>query len=101
MKHLLRILALITLIGMAGFPCNDLQDRFLPSASGQDVCVEEVVDVEEETAILFQHRIPRSTPAVSASAPCEGRAVRCVLRTCHPIRFCFERQWLTCCRLRL
>ncbi len=66
MKHLLRILALITLIGMAGFPCNDLQDRFLASASGQDVCVEEVVDVEEETAILFQHRIPRSTPAVSA-----------------------------------
>ena len=68
----------------------------------QDVCVEEVCDVEEEAIIhsprrtLKRHQTPSPSPLIPASEPVPAGAL-----SCHSIHFCFERQWLKACLLRL
>jgi len=69
---------------------------------GQDLCMEESADVVEEAVIQpsrrMQRQLPqepsRFSPEIPFAAFLPG-AVRI------PDCFCFERQWLTGCRLRL
>lgn len=67
----------------------------------QDVCCEDVEDVEEEAILKAVSREQRQTKEPSKSCL---RGI-CICRTDiaehYPIVFCFERQWLIHCRLRL
>ena len=74
---------------------------FVNNTLGQDICVEEVCDVEEEAIIRSPQRTPErlqasSEPLFKTFKPAFIRVPRY-----HPIHFCFERQWLKACMLRL
>lgn len=82
---------------------------FLPESApvahysqGQEVCWEMVDDVEDEAVI---RTVQRSQKGIQANAAlfrelCR-RPVPAQAFTIPPVRFCFEKQWLTTCRLRL
>ena len=69
---------------------------------GQEVCWEEVNDVEEEAVIRTVQRSQKGIQAKAALSQerCR-RPVPVQAFTIPPVRFCFEKQWLTSCRLRL
>lgn len=77
--------------------------HFVSCAQGQEICLEEVEvdDVEEEAVIRSERRAQEQV--LTSSLPVFGDAfssLRCIPEI--PVsRYCFERQWLRCCRLRL
>ena len=75
--------------------------HFVTCPQGQDVCMEEVNDVEEEAVIRTERRAQEQVQP--SSLPVLGE-VFC--RVVHSPEFpdshyCFERRWLRCRRLRL
>lgn len=73
-----------------------------PYSQGQEVCWEEVNDVEEEAVIRTVQRSQKGIQVSSAVSSDDGRRpVPVQVFSILPVRFCFEKQWLTACRLRL
>lgn len=68
---------------------------------GEDVCCEVVDDVEEE-AVIWTSRTPQKPPRVS-SIGVSAKAPKDIfyLPFHFQVHFCFERQWLSACNLRL
>lgn len=69
---------------------------------GQDVFMEEICDVEGDAVLI--HMSQRREVGVrdfSEIVKTEWTPVSIQVLPYHPIRFCFERQWLTACTLRL
>ena len=75
--------------------------HFVPCTQGEDICCEEVSDVEEEAAIRTEQRTQKQVH--TSSIPVFGDSSVCLIRLPeYPVvRYSFERQWLRCCRLRL
>jgi len=75
--------------------------NFAPSGQGQDVCWEEVTDVEEEAVIRTEQRTQKQVQAIPSAD--ERNSINCLFSTTvlYSIHYCFERQWLRYCRLRL
>ena len=67
----------------------------------QDVCLEEVIDVEEEAVIRTER--PAQEQVQMSSLPVCGDASKCLIHLPELLfsHYCFERQWLRYCRLRL
>ena len=74
---------------------------FVNFSQGQDVCLEEGDDVEEEAFIRIPQRIPKKIlTAFEAFSPEVNRAS--IQNLTYPlIHICFERRWLKACMLRL
>ena len=67
----------------------------------QEVCWEDADDIEEEAVIRTQQQEQKRTPFFSESVS-EGFRIGPVLtEKTQPSHYCFEKQWLTCRRLRL
>lgn len=94
MKILTLFLALLLSLLPEGTPVAD----YTP---GEDVCYEVVDDVEEE-AVIRTSRAPQKQPQVS-SIGVSWKTLRAfsLLPSFYHVHFCFERQWLTACSLRL
>ncbi|MBQ6286822.1 MAG: hypothetical protein IJK73_04100 [Bacteroidales bacterium] len=67
----------------------------------QDICCEQVNDVEEEAVIRASQTRQNPPLAYSETAFREFRPGLSPLTKLHSIHFCFERQWLRSCSLRL
>lgn len=74
---------------------------FVSYSQGQDICLEEVDDVEEEAVIRIPQRIPKKILTATDPFSPEIKPVSIQNLTFHLIHFCFERQWLKACLLRL
>ncbi len=68
--------------------------------SVQDVCFEEVCDVEEDAILRPSRRISEDRTASYEIPLTEHRPVIVPVFQYHPIHLCFERQWLATCALR-
>ena len=67
----------------------------------QEICWEDADDIEEEAVIRTQQQEQKRTPVLSESV-FEGHSLETFLtEKPHPSYYCFEKQWLTCRRLRL
>ena len=73
---------------------------FVNLSQGQDVCFEEVDDVEEEAVIRLPQCTPKKILTTSEAFSREVKPISIQNLTYHPIHFCFERQWLKACMLR-
>ncbi len=94
MKILTLFLALLLSLLPEGTPLTDY-------SPGEDVCYEMVDDVEEE-AVIRPPRTPQKQPqASSIIVSAETLREPFTLPSHYPVPFCFERQWLTACSLRL
>ncbi len=67
----------------------------------QEVCCEDIDDVEEEAVIKTVQREQRQSKDSSISISQGICRSRVDISVNHPIEFSFERHWLTYCRLRL
>ena len=74
---------------------------FVNLSQGQDVCLEVGDDVEEEAVIRLPQRIPKKILTTSEAFSPEVKPASIHNLTFHLIHFCFERQWLKACMLRL
>ena len=74
---------------------------FVSYSQGQDICLEEVDDVEEEAVIRIPQRIPKKILTATDAFSPEIKPASIQNLTFHLIHFCFERQWLKACLLRL
>ncbi len=74
---------------------------FVNYTQGQDVCVEEVCDVEEEAVIRSPQRAPERLQTSSEAPFVSFRPLFVRVLRHHSFHFCFERQWLKACMLRL
>ena len=74
---------------------------FVNHSQGQDICLEEVDDVEEEAVIRLPQRVPRRSPSTSETFFPDVRSASVQNPTYHLIHVCFERRWLKACMLRL
>lgn len=75
--------------------------HYAPSVQGQDVWWEEVVDVEEEAVIRTEQRTQKQVQAIPLRDGWDSSTCAFSTNTTHFVHYCFERQWLRCCRLRL
>jgi len=95
---LIRILTLFLALFLTLLPEEAPVVNFSPA---QDVCVENVDDVEEEAIVQV---VPRSHHKIQiCSNPLWAGFDQPLWQgdSCHPIHFSFERKWLISCRLRL
>ena len=94
----MRILTLFLALFLTLLPENA---HYVPFSQGQDVCLEEVNDVEEDAVIRTERRAQEQDQ--TSLLPVSGDSFRCLIRLPEsPVsHYCFERQWLRCCRLRL
>ena len=74
---------------------------FVDVSYGQDVCLEESCDFEEEAIFCSPQRISKRNQTPSASLFTDSSPVSILVFHYHPIHFCFERSWLIACTLRL
>lgn len=94
MKIMTLFLALLLSMLPEGTPVADY-------SPGEDVCYEVVDDVEEE-AVIRTSRVPQKQPRVfSISVSAETFRDYSYQPFHYSVHFCFERQWLTTCSLRL
>ena len=97
---MLRVLTLFLALFLTWLPESA---HFVPCSQGQEICLEEVEvdDVEEEAVIRTERSSQEQT--MTSSLPVFGEAsnrLRYIPESPVPY-YCFERQWLRCCRLRL
>ena len=95
----MRILTLFLAFLLTLLPDGATHEPF--SSVQEDVCVEEVVDVEEDAVIRSQQRVQKTfLLSFFSFDSCRDRDYhRPHYYLSSP--FCFEKQWLTHCRLRL
>ena len=74
---------------------------FVSLPQGQDVCLEEVDDVEEQAVIRLPKRTPTRVLTPSLSLSTAPHPIPVLEITSHLVHYCFERQWLKACLLRL
>ena len=97
---MLRVLTLFLALFLTWLPESA---HFVPCAQGQEICLEEVEvdDVEEEAVIRTERRAQEQVQTSSLPVLVDSSSrLRFILESPVPY-FCFERQWLRCCRLRL
>ena len=97
---MLRVLTLFLALFLTWLPESA---HFVPCAQGQEICLEEVGvdDVEEEAVIRTERRAQEQVQTSSLPVLVDSSSrLRFILESPVPY-FCFERQWLRCCRLRL
>jgi hypothetical protein len=94
----MRILTLFLALFLTLLPENVPFESY---SQTQDVCCEDVEDIEEEAVLKAVTREQRQ-PQESSRSSSQGKCL------CHsdimkhdPVILCFEKQWLTFCRLRL
>lgn len=74
---------------------------FVSLPQGQDICLEEVDDVEEQAVIRLPQRTPTRVLTPSLSLSTAPHPIPVPEITSHLVHYCFERQWLKACLLRL
>ena len=96
----MRILTLFLALFLTLLPENIPALNF---SQGQDVLMEEVVDVEEDVVIRTFRTVRIQAQEPTVSSLCKGLLPSLFRRRdFHKTQSeCFERQWLTNCRLRL
>ena len=94
----MRILTLFLALFLTLLPESD---HFVPCSQGQDICWEEINDVEEEAVIRLDQHSQKQVQ--TSSLPIFEDPSVCFIRYPEsPVsHYSFERQWLLCCRLRL
>lgn len=73
---------------------------FVHNASGQEVCVEETYDIEEEAVIQTTRQEQKKLQPAESLVIVPGLEP-VVAESRFPSRLSFERHWLTCRKLRL
>ncbi len=94
----LRLLMLSLMLLLAFQPDSS---PFVHSASGQEVCVEEIYDIEEEAVIQTTRQEQKKVQPATESLVIVSSLEPVVAESRFPSRFSFERHWLTCRKLRL
>ena len=97
---MLRVLTLFLALFLTWLPESA---HFASNSQGQEICLEEVEvdDVEEEAVIRTERRAQEQVQTSSLPVLVDSSSrLRFILESPVPY-FCFERQWLRCCRLRL
>lgn len=94
----LRLLMLSLVLLLAFQPDSS---PFVYNASGQDVCMEEVCDVEEEAVIQTSRQEQKKAPLPSESIAVSSYTEPVLTQSCYPVHRSFERHWLTYRKLRL
>ena len=97
---MLRVLTLFLALFLTWLPESA---HFVSCSQGQEICLEEVEvdDVEEEAVIRTERRAQEQVQTSSLPVLVDSSSrLRFILESPVPY-FCFERQWLRCCRLRL
>ena len=73
----------------------------VPISNGQEVCTEEVCDVEEEAVIQTSRQEQKKAPLPAESLPVSSCIEPVSTESCYPDHPGSERHWLTCRKLRL
>ena len=97
---MLRVLTLFLALFLTWLPESA---HFVSCSQGQEICLEEVEvdDVEEEAVIRTERRAQEQVQTSSLPVLVDSSSrLRFILESPVPY-FCFERQLLRCCRLRL
>lgn len=94
----LRLLMLSLMLLLAFQPDSS---PFVHNASGQEVCVEEIYDIEEEAVIQTTRQEQKKLQPALESLVIVPGLEPVVAESCFPSRLSFERHWLTCRKLRL
>lgn len=97
---MLRVLTLFLALFLTWLPESA---HFVPCAQGQEICLEEVEvdDVEEEAVIRTERRAQEQVQTSSLQVLGDVSGNLGYLPESPVPYYCFERQWLRCCRLRL
>lgn len=96
---MMRILTLFLALFLTLLP--DSVSYVNTTSYGQEVCFEEVCDVEEEAILRAPQRMSDKIQASSETVFTDRKSVFISLFHYRPIHFCFERLWLSACMLRL
>lgn len=94
----LRLLMLSLMLLLAYQPDSS---PFVYNASGQEVCVEEIYDIEEEAVIQTTRQEQKKAPLPAESLSVSSCIEPVSTESCYPDHPGSERHWLTCRKLRL